>query len=76
MQNDFLLYRDLGLKTANKLDNRPSLEDVTKTFRGAKYTAYFGATVLTLVLVIIWPAGMIAEGVFSLSQFKNWVSIN
>jgi hypothetical protein len=59
---------------SEKLDNRPDLDEVEKTFRSAKYTAIIGAISLTLVLIIIWPAIMSAVGILSLAGFTTWVS--
>ena len=33
----------MNLTGANKLDNRPDLEDVAKSFKSAKMVAYIGA---------------------------------
>ena len=70
----FLIDRDLGLSSVNKLDNRPSLEEVAHCFKKAKYTAYIGATVLTAILIIVWPAIQVTTGIFSESDFTHWVS--
>ena len=48
---------------------------VSDTFKGAKRVAYIGALILTLILIIVWPASATAMGVFSYGQFKHWVRI-
>ncbi len=70
----FFPFRDLGLTGANKLDNRPELSDVSRAFKSARLIAYIGALVLTFVLIILWPAVMVAVGVMDLSGFQHWVS--
>ncbi|XP_064611598.1 uncharacterized protein LOC135475601 [Liolophura sinensis] len=67
--------RDLRLTSLQQLDNRPALEEVEKTFRGAKLLAYIGAMSISLVLVIIWPAAMTAVGTMNLEQFNHWVQL-
>ena len=64
----------MNLTSANKLDNRPSMKDVAKAFKSAKVVAYVGATVLTVILIFIWPGLMSVVGVMDLFQFKQWVS--
>ncbi|XP_076358090.1 uncharacterized protein LOC143250861 [Tachypleus tridentatus] len=71
-----LYARELNVTGANKLGNRPTLEEVEKTFRSAKWIANAGALVLTLVLIIIWPAGMVAANVLNHSSFRHWVRIS
>ncbi len=66
--------RDLGLSQAYKLDSRPELRDVSKAFKSARLAAFIGAPLLTVVLVIVWPAAMVAVGVMDLSGFRHWVS--
>lgn len=61
---------------AHQLDNRPSLYEVSRAFRNAKLVAQIGAVVLSVVLVILWPALMIPIGVFSFSDFSSWVSLS
>ena len=67
--------RDLKLTKANKLDNRPSLQDVNNAFKLTKLIAYAGSISLTCILIILWPAVMSAVGVMELYHFTQWVSI-
>ena len=68
-----MLCRDLRLTGANRLDNRPSLPDVASAFRGARLVSYIGATSMTLILVILWPAIATVVGVMDLPEFTAWV---
>ena len=60
----------MGIKT---LDNRPSLEEVEQTFKGARQLAIYGAIALALILIVLWPAIMTSSGVLDLSHFTAWV---
>ncbi len=42
-------------------------------FKGARNVAYIGAISLTILLIILWPSAMTATGVFTLTNFKQWV---
>ncbi|KAK6177025.1 hypothetical protein SNE40_015215 [Patella caerulea] len=68
--------KDLNLTGAHQLDNRPSLDEVAKTFKYAKLLAVGGSVTLTMILVVIWPCIMVAVEVMSLSSFKGWVSLS
>lgn len=46
---------------------------VDDTFKGAKRVAYIGAIILTVVLIVIWPAASTATGVFAFKDFTHWV---
>lgn len=70
----FVHFRELNLTSITQLDNRPPLEEVSRVFKDAKYLANVAALVMTVVLVLIWPAGMIAVGTMTLEDFTNWVS--
>ncbi|KAG1693505.1 Urea-proton symporter DUR3 [Nymphon striatum] len=70
-----LYARELNISGANKLDNRPSLDDVERCFQSAKWVAYIGALVLTLGLIVLWPASMVAAGVLQENGFTHWVNI-
>ena len=67
------MRRDLNLSGANKLGNRPSLEEVCRTFSSVKMAANVGATSVTFFLVVVWPASMLAEGVFDYQAYSSWV---
>ncbi|KAL5014496.1 hypothetical protein ScPMuIL_008766 [Solemya velum] len=71
-----LYAKELDLMGAHQLDNRPSLYEVSRAFRNAKLVAQIGAVVLSVVLVILWPALMIPIGVFSFSDFSSWVTLS
>ena len=60
----------------NKLDNRPTLGDVSKAFKSARVVSYVGAITLTFILIILWPAVSTVVGVFGLDDFTAWVSYN
>ena len=66
--------RELELTGAHQLDNRPSLAEVSRTFRVARRIANVGSVVLALVLVVVWPASMVAVKVMDRGQFGGWVS--
>ena len=67
--------RELNLSGAHRLDNRPSLLDVQTAFKRATNMAYSCSITTSLVLVVIWPACMVAVGVMDLSAFVGWVSM-
>ena len=46
--------RDMNLTCANKLDNRPDLEEVAKAFKNAKLVAYVGALGQLLMYIYIY----------------------
>ena len=69
-------FRELNITGAHQLDKRPSLEEVSKTFRGATILAKGGALVLTVILIGLWPACMMVIGVMNLQQFRHWVRTN
>ena len=49
---------------------------MSETFKGAKRVANIGATVLTLIMIVVWPASSTALGVFSFENFKYWVRVH
>jgi hypothetical protein len=71
---DLLSSRELQITGAHRLDNRPSLSEVAETFRSAKIIAYVGASILTFILIILWPSCMLTVDVMNQSQFSQWVS--
>ncbi|KAK2149319.1 hypothetical protein LSH36_455g04021, partial [Paralvinella palmiformis] len=70
-----LYARDLGLSGANRLGNRPLLDEVANKFKGARLVANVGALLISLILVIIWPAAMTAVGVLGPKGFSSWVGM-
>ena len=56
-----------------ELDNRPSLADMENKFRRTKLVACIGSTVLTLVMIPVWPLITLADGVMDLHAFRRWV---
>lgn len=66
--------RELNLSGAHQLDNRPTLQEVSDTFRAARLLANIGSLVLTVVLVLVWPAFMVLVRVMSREEFTHWVS--
>ena len=73
-KNFVQFFRELNLSGAHRLDNRPSLSDVQQAFKRATTMAFTCSISTSLVLVIIWPASMVAVGVMDLDQFVGWVS--
>ncbi|KAL4238295.1 hypothetical protein ACF0H5_003007 [Mactra antiquata] len=72
-----LYEKDLNLTGAYRLDSRPSLEDVQKTFKKAKYVAFFGSISLTVLIIFIWPIIMIfGVSVMSYTSFFQWVTLS
>ncbi|BFZ23564.1 hypothetical protein BsWGS_26603 [Bradybaena similaris] len=67
--------KELNLYGSHRLENRPSLKEVQTAFKGAKYLAYSSSTIVSCVMVILWPAVMVAAGVMSSSQFYGWVKL-
>ncbi|XP_041377330.1 urea-proton symporter DUR3-like [Gigantopelta aegis] len=67
---------DLNLTGVHQLDNRPSLVDVEKAFKLAKYVAIIGSITLSIVLIIIWPSIMVTVGVMSPKQFFGWATLS
>lgn len=67
--------RDLNLRAAYQLDNRPSYEEVHNSMRTARMLANGLSPILTVIFVLIWPSLLLLEGVFDLASFKRWVSI-
>ncbi|XP_013412874.1 urea-proton symporter DUR3-like [Lingula anatina] len=65
--------RELGMQGAHRIDNRPSLEDVTKTFTLAKKLSIWGSVTLSVVFILIWPAIMATLGSLDLHLFRLWV---
>ncbi|CAG5131507.1 unnamed protein product [Candidula unifasciata] len=68
--------RKLNLYGSHRLENRPSLQEVQKAFKGAKNMAYFMSTIVSGCLVILWPAAMVATGVMSRTEFHGWVKLS
>lgn len=71
----FCVSRDLNLRAAHQLDNRPSYEEVHNSMRTARMLANGLSPILTVILVLIWPSLQLLVGVFDLASFKRWVSI-
>ncbi|CAH1774641.1 unnamed protein product [Owenia fusiformis] len=68
--------RELGISGAHLLDRRPSLSEIKKVFKSAKLIAIFGATFLTVCLLVIWPLSAMSSGVMNLSEFIIWINIS
>ncbi|OQV20353.1 Urea-proton symporter DUR3 [Hypsibius exemplaris] len=66
---------ELGLTDGNKLDNRPTFQSVYSTFKTTSWLAIIVSVSLSIIMVILWPAGMIGGNVFSLSTFTNWINL-
>lgn len=75
METFFCVSRDLNLRAAHQLDNRPSYEEVHNSMRTARMLANGLSPILTVILVLIWPSLLLLVGVFDLASFKRWVSI-
>ncbi|KAK3604602.1 hypothetical protein CHS0354_027455, partial [Potamilus streckersoni] len=67
---------DLNLSGAHRLDNRPTLMDVQRAFRGAKYLASIGSISVSIILVIVWPSFMVLADVMSFNAFSQWVQVS
>jgi hypothetical protein len=46
------------------------------SLKPARLLANGASTILTILLILVWPSLMILEGVFDLAAFKRWVSIH
>ncbi|RUS77237.1 hypothetical protein EGW08_014990 [Elysia chlorotica] len=68
--------KELNLSGAHRLDNRPSLLDVQHAFKRATTMAFSCSITISLILVIIWPASMVAVGVMDLGAFEGWVKLS
>ncbi len=55
------------------MNDKPSFQEVADTYKTAKRISIIGATVLTLLLIIVWPCITIPFKAFSLNQFEHWV---
>lgn len=75
METFLHVSRDLNLRAAHQLDNRPSYEEVHNSMRTARMLANSLSPILTVIFVLIWPSLLLLEGVFDLASFKRWVSI-
>ncbi|XP_035681863.1 urea-proton symporter DUR3-like [Branchiostoma floridae] len=64
------------MTSANKLNDRPSFEEIRRFCRRPRMTALIAGIGLSLVLVIIWPAGMLGVGVMNGSEFQHWVNVS
>lgn len=71
----FHVSRDLNLRAAHQLDNRPSYEEVHNSMRTARMLANGLSPILTIIFILIWPSLLLLVGVFDLAAFKRWVSI-
>ncbi|XP_070546656.1 uncharacterized protein [Ptychodera flava] len=68
-----LYARELSVHDVKMLNNRPTLESMEGKFKTARKIAIFTAILLTLIIIIAWPAGMIALQVMDFSQFSAWI---
>ena len=68
----FMTFNEATLSSVIERKSYDFLQ-VNNTFKGAKRVAYIGGLILTLILIIVWPASATALGVFSYGQFKHWV---
>eukprot|EP00058_Branchiostoma_floridae_P027351 XP_002612842.1 hypothetical protein BRAFLDRAFT_67210 [Branchiostoma floridae] len=64
------------MESANKLNDRPTFAEVRRYCRKPRITALAAGTGISLVLVILWPAGMLAVGVMNGGQFQHWVNVS
>ncbi|XP_066270073.1 uncharacterized protein [Branchiostoma lanceolatum] len=64
------------MESANKLNDRPTFAEVRRYCRKPRITALAAGTGISLVLVILWPAGMLAVGVMNGDQFQHWVNVS
>nr|XP_006821670.1 PREDICTED: uncharacterized protein LOC102808805 [Saccoglossus kowalevskii] len=67
---------EIGNYDSKNLSNRPELKLVEKTFKVAKIAATVSAVLLTVILIIIWPASMIAVNVMNATEFNIWVIVS
>ncbi|XP_077869945.1 uncharacterized protein LOC100367180 [Saccoglossus kowalevskii] len=67
---------EIGHHDSTRLSNRPELKLVEKTFKVAKIAAIVSAVLLTVILIIIWPASMIAVNVMNATEFNIWVGVS
>ncbi len=65
---------DMKLTGANKVNDKPSFQEVADKYKTAKRISIIGASVLTLLLIVVWPCITIPFKAFSLTEFKHWVS--
>ncbi|KAL3875049.1 hypothetical protein ACJMK2_037988 [Sinanodonta woodiana] len=70
-----LYAKDLNLSGAHRLDNRPTLMDVQRAFRGAKYLASIGSISVSIILVIVWPSFMVLGDVMSFHAFTIFIIV-
>ncbi|XP_048764480.2 uncharacterized protein LOC125672302 [Ostrea edulis] len=63
----------LKLNAAHQLDNRPSYEEMYNSLKSARLLANGASTILTVLLIFVWPSLMLLEGVFDLAAFKRWI---
>ncbi|ELU11212.1 hypothetical protein CAPTEDRAFT_212836 [Capitella teleta] len=71
-----LYAKDLDLSGANRLDNRPSLDEVKTAFKSASRVAQIGASLLTFIFVLLWPACMVSIDVMDQATFTRWIGIS
>ncbi|KAI8493622.1 hypothetical protein Bbelb_285430 [Branchiostoma belcheri] len=64
------------MESANKLNDRPTFAEVRRYCRKPRITALAAGIGISLVLVILWPAGMLAVGVMNGDQFQHWVNVS
>lgn len=72
--NQRICHRELNLTGVHHLDNRPSLDEVSATFRSAQTLSKLGSLSLTFLTIVLWPAGMVAIKSMTLKDFSGWVS--
>ncbi|XP_078667260.1 uncharacterized protein LOC144909083 [Branchiostoma floridae x Branchiostoma belcheri] len=64
------------MESANKLNDRPTFAEVRRYCRKPRITALAAGIGISLVLVILWPAGMLVVGVMNGDQFQHWVNVS
>ncbi|XP_078697358.1 uncharacterized protein LOC144925278 [Branchiostoma floridae x Branchiostoma belcheri] len=64
------------MTSANKLNDRPSFDEIRSFCRKPRMTALIAGIVLSVVLVIVWPAGMLGVGVMNGAEFQHWVNVS
>ena len=52
---------------------KPHFFTVRRTFRAAEMSAYIAGVLLSVIVLLVWPACMLLLGVFKYDEFRSWV---
>ncbi|XP_022084721.1 urea-proton symporter DUR3-like [Acanthaster planci] len=70
-----LYVREFNITDVKLVYNRPSLEQMLKEFKRARYTTLILSLGLTVLMVLIWPIVMTALFVLNKNQFQHWINL-